>query len=128
MGRDYLFRAWIKNDKIMVYADNKVHDYCMVCNGNGFGVVYQDTEWLKDDEFEIMQFVGIQDKNKKDIYESDFVRGRRGDIILIKWVNTGFMPFRSMDGGKTYTKQTNWDSVRHGEIIGNIHEMGVEGE
>jgi hypothetical protein len=66
-------------------------------------------------------FCGRMDKKGNRIFENDLIRERSGnEIILVKWVNNGFMPFYSR--GNTFKKQTNWENVIHGEIIGNIYE------
>ena len=65
----------------------------------------------------IGQFTGLLDKNGREIYEDDVVRSGN-DLILIKWVKAGFMPFRNKDG--RFTKQTNWRHTTNGEVIGDV--------
>lgn len=56
MTREYKFRAWDKENKKMV---------SVIHFGN-----------FDDPQYECMQYTGLKDKNGKEIYEWDFVKGK----------------------------------------------------
>lgn len=68
------------------------------------------------------QFTGIFDKDGKEIYEGDIIRGSNGSIngyecpfkTQIKWLNDG-CEFNTPNWGYT-------DSTHYFKVIGNIHD------
>ena len=115
MKREIKFRAWDKDRKVMDYFDDLywfeeegVHD----SNRSGHHA-----------EYEIMQYIGLKDKNGKEIYEGDRIKIHDSDVYGGLITDVIF----STDGhhcgyiGRSPTINLGaWhNSV---EIIGNIYE------
>ena len=93
MNREIKFRAWIKPEVtqedtgFMHYEEDK-SDYCMVSNGCGFGIVVDHDKWAPEGSYEVMQYIGLKDKNGKKIYEemeinnTSSVRFENGSYVL----------------------------------------------
>ena len=96
--REIKFRAWDKNEKIMIPADEFYFSY------------------------EMMQYTGLKDKNGKEIYEGDILKIKIETMSqewqeIVKYKSgyfTGVMR-ETMDG----CQQENIENM---EVIGNIYE------
>ena len=135
MTREIKFRAWDKETKSMI---KEVWEIGLKSNYNQPWLIGDDK---RTDNFELMQYTGLKDKNGKEIYENDIIRvndDRDGDrtyeVIFEKgcyWGNCIYTP-RITTPQKTLLCDLDFFVHQSQEIIGNIYEnpelLNKEGE
>lgn len=116
MAREIKFRGYHSEDKVMVYKLNSLKLFDGV---------------LKVDDYILMQFTGLQDKNGKDIYEGDILllEDNWAKItecdrkhVLIKFHEGAFMYGRGFDPYHMNTYLWMGAQSKHVEVIGNLYE------
>ena len=157
--REHIFRAWDKHSNKMLYnkfilapttpdwsphtMDNELREeiqklYKKKFKGDPIAsyVVPSVIDWSNYygiDNLEIMQYVGLKDKNDKRIFEGDivkfkdftsdkFILNQEAEIAVVEWYNAGFVPrdFETNHKGGRYIHF--WDMLEDIEVIGNIYE------
>ncbi len=107
--REIKFRAWDKIEKIM-YLDVQ-DEYDFIC---GSKIAESFGELLEDEDFIVMQFTGLKDKNGKEIFEGDILFDGTVKSFVI-WKEEESM-FGINNGKYELGYYNNW------EVIGNIYE------
>lgn len=119
-NREIKFRAWHKEWDEMVYSTN-MHDWFRkrefypICFEVGF------SHYPTDDEWKIMQFTGLKDKEGNEIYDKDIVRIDNASPYVLKYWNEEVKQdkYGSWIIGKGYLYDFSDSNC---EIIGNIYQ------
>jgi len=106
--REIKFRAWRPENKVMETA-YKFGCRCDMQNALDRKGVYE--------EFIVMQFTGLKDKNGKEIYEGDVLSEWGGDVGVIEWsqICCGFILATDDANNGIYNPEKS-------VVMGNIYE------
>jgi hypothetical protein len=124
MAREIKFRAWDIQNERMVYDPDRFEPAYPVSEDQISPWVFYETWQDRDDGIrrncQIMQFIGLLDKHKKEIFEGDILRTPKKDIKLIVYMEASFRARSVRDKTPTYaphqTLTNSW------EVIGNIYQ------
>ena len=114
--REIKFRGWDKSTKKM-YCINTINLDLKEC----WGVCKRLPNMVSDIKlhFEyciLMQYTGLKDKNGKEIYESDLLERRNGEIEEVVF-DSGSFCIKHKNGSYDFIAENN-----HFKIVGNIYE------
>lgn len=129
--RQFKFRAWNKELKKMI----PFKDLHVELEDGEYTIGYSlEEDGIHDGlpicDFSIMQFSGLYDKNRNEIYEGDILRGKYGSLGIVKfhktWGSFYYAMLLGLDEDKelaciTSSKPFYNDSGDY-EIVGNVHE------
>jgi len=114
------FKIWLIYEKRFI--TNKFSIECNPKTNEIWIIEYTANHFYhyQKDEFEIVNYININDMNDKEIYEGDIVKNKdRDEIYIIKWEKIEFVCF-NIDDKDNYTI---WALVgSQVEIIGNKYE------
>ena len=125
MNREIKFRVYDKDLKKMRHL-NSSHDFiCFNEKGNGHYHNMQTGlgEWFSD----LMQYVGLKDKNGVEIYEGDLIEYKDSTgkhIEEVKFDKGCF--YAGLHGGSSTRVAPKLINARLSKVIGNIYENEVD--
>lgn len=117
--REIKFRAWDKKINKMFYSDDCFFSFI---NGN---LIERDGENGSDKDSQIvMQYIGFNDENDKEIYEGDILQNKFDDIKVVEFEdcvieNCGCCNMVRAIG---YDFTDFFNDIQSTKIIGNIYE------
>ena len=120
--REIKFRAWDKMTNKMSVV-NSIWGFPII---DHITVDFEDTVNTLFNNFDLMQFTGLQDKNGVDIYEGDILqfitRGFDSEVFTTEIIYKD-CAFKLRNGRSLfYFGQTNLTKIDDAKIVGNIHE------
>lgn len=133
MSREFKFRAWDKEDNKMRYGIQEISGMNPIANFASFERILNvpmEDEYMEIDgtrRFEVMQYIGVPDKNGKEIYEGDIVRNFLCiDDHMDKLYEYGIVSYDDETlGFSVFDNENNKLNIVHMgkiEVIGNVYE------
>jgi uncharacterized phage protein (TIGR01671 family) len=117
------FRAWHKQEKKM-YEVTVIRFGVQHGMARGDLVDYVELDsksrcYVVGDEIDLLQFIGLADRNEKEIYDGDILDAGVGMPYQVIWDNDRFAWMGKPENGLCYLREMNMSLY---EIVGNIYE------
>ena len=120
--RPIKFRAWDKYKKWIVYDFQNTHDgLWSERNSDEINDYYNYSifhDFTDEENFKLMQYTGLKDKNGVEVYEGDIVSYFRKSNSVIEWKDGGFIIKRILDGEYELIQSR----IAEIEVLGNVYE------
>lgn len=118
--REIKFRAWDKTEKEMFMPDTENNNENFFAGFVNGVLRCSESQYDEDDDFILMQYTGLKDKNGKDIYEGDLVNNEDNETAVIIY-ETGSFLLQYPDSPLDFDSLFDFQDDRL-EIIGNIYQ------
>ena len=116
--REIKFRAWDRVEQKIIFGIGIGHgNYVLDFNGKIYNM---ENGRAEDFKFILMQYIGLKDKNGKEIYEGDIVKDVSHSMLDYKNVITTIEFFEGTFREGYFGNPISW--CKHCEVIGNIYE------
>ena len=120
--REIKFRAWDKKKKemhdLITWHHPNYLDLVCYATGQSSGDVH---ELRQDNNCIIMQFTGLFDKQRKEIYEGDIFDSPSKNKFYVKWWKDGWY-YNNVKDEEEHVSGRLLEIAEDWEVIGNIYE------
>lgn len=135
-NREIKFRAWHFGQKKMFSAEEMTADQMALLPDGHFANINSVSTKLSEvyshEEMLPLQYTGLHDRNGKEIYEGDIVKGdnfqRFSGNPVVRWDGNGSFVLETDTGNSIYREtffsflQGEGHELRHLEVVGNIYQ------
>lgn len=118
--REIKFRAWDKAEKEMFMPDTENNNENFFAGFVNGVLRCSESQYDEDDDFILMQYTGLKDRNGREIFEGDLVNNEDNETAVIIY-ETGSFLLQYPDSPLDFDSLFDFQDDRL-EIIGNIYQ------